>query len=114
MKNMIKTLLMFMMILGINTEKTFAGETKEIKIKTTVNCKTCEANVKKRLEFEKGVQKIDVDLETKIVTVSYDAAKTNPDKIRTAISKAGYDADEVKADPKAYKKLKPCCKKEGM
>jgi len=30
--------------------------------------------------------------------------------IRAAISKLGFDADNVKADPTAYEKLDGCCK----
>lgn len=104
---------MLMMIIGIGTGKAFAGETKVIAIKTSVICDMCETKIKKRLEFEKGVKKIEVNLDTKIVTVSYDEAKTDPDKIKKNISRSGYDADEVVADPKVYKKLPACCKKDS-
>jgi hypothetical protein len=43
--------------------------------------------------------------------VTYNKGKTSPEKIRKAISKVGYDADNVTADPKAYSKLDACCKK---
>jgi hypothetical protein len=43
--------------------------------------------------------------------VTYKKSKTSPEKIRKAISKVGYDADDVTADPKAYSKLDACCKK---
>ena len=36
--------------------------------------------------------------------------KTSPEEIKEAISKLGYDADEVKADSAAYNKLPSCCK----
>jgi hypothetical protein len=32
--------------------------------------------------------------------------------IQIAISKLGYDADSIPADPKAYEKLNACCKKK--
>ena len=51
-----------------------------------------------------------LDLDTKIITVSYNPDKVNVEKIKTSISKAGYSADEVKADKKAYNKLPSCCK----
>jgi hypothetical protein len=35
------------------------------------------------------------------------------EKIRIAITKSGYDADSLKADPKAFKHLPECCKKPG-
>jgi hypothetical protein len=43
-------------------------------------------------------------------TVYYNAKKTTLQTIKEGISKLGYDADEVKADPKAYENLDGCCK----
>jgi mercuric ion binding protein len=83
----------------------------QIAIKTSVVCEMCTKNIEKALSY-KGIEKLNVDLKTKIVTVSFDPQQTNPEQIRSAISKAGYDADDQKANPKAYKKLKKCCKKE--
>jgi hypothetical protein len=44
--------------------------------------------------------------------VTYRTDKTTPDEIRLALSKSGFNADDVKADPEAYKKLDGCCKKD--
>lgn len=90
-----------------------AQTASEIKITTSAVCKSCKKTIEKALTAEKGVLKSSLDVPTKIVTVNYDPAITNPDKIRLAISNAGYDADAVKANPKAYKKLDDCCKKEN-
>jgi hypothetical protein len=46
------------------------------------------------------------------VTVTFNSKKTDEQKIRETISKAGYDADDVKADPKGVTKLDDCCKKK--
>ena len=82
-----------------------------IKIKTSSQCDMCKERIEEALAFEKGVKSSELDLETKIVTVTYKAGKTTPGKIRTAISKVGYDADDVSAEMKAYGKLPACCKK---
>jgi periplasmic mercuric ion binding protein len=82
-----------------------------IKIQTSAQCEMCKEAIEKALAYESGVISSDLDLETKIVTVKYKPKKTNPDKIRLAISKAGYDADNIAADQKAYKELPNCCKK---
>ncbi len=84
-----------------------------IVIKSTAQCGECKDKIENALNFEKGVKSSSVDVETKDVTVVYNAAKTSPEKIRIAISKAGYDADTIPADPKAYSRLKPCCTKDG-
>jgi periplasmic mercuric ion binding protein len=87
--------------------------TAEIKIQTSAVCETCKKTIEQALAFEKGVKKSELDLNTKIVSVVYNPNKTTPEKIRVAISNAGYDADSVKANPKTYKKLEECCKKEN-
>ena len=87
------------------------GKFATIKIKTSSQCDMCKERIEEALAFEKGVKKADLDVETKICTVTYKKNKTTAEKIRKAISKVGYDADDVAADPKAYAKLDACCKK---
>ena len=82
----------------------------EIKIKTTAQCSQCKERIETALAFEKGINSSDLDLETKILTVVYKTGKTTDVKIRTAVAKLGYDADDVKKDEKAYKNLPGCCK----
>ena len=96
--------------LSYQANATGSGKVEEIKIKTSAKCGMCKEKIEETLAFEKGVKSAILDVETKIVTVKYDPAKTDPLKIKTAISKAGYDADEVKKDPKAYEKLPKCYK----
>jgi periplasmic mercuric ion binding protein len=95
---------------------TYAQEAKpakqaELKVKTSAQCGQCKDRLERAMAFEKGVISSDLNLEDKVFTVVYKPAKTNPDKIKTAISKTGYDADDVAADAKAYDKLPACCKK---
>lgn len=73
----------------------------------------CKDRIEQGLAFEKGIKNSELDLETKIATVTYNPAKTSPVEIRKIISKLGYDADTIPADPKAYEKLPPCCKKDA-
>ena len=56
---------------------------------------------------------MDVDLETNLITVKIDPKKTDVVKVRTAIAKLGYTADEVAPDMAAREKLPACCKNEG-
>ena len=85
----------------------------EIKIKTSAVCGMCKDRIEQGLAFEKGIKDVSLDVETKIATVKYNPAKITPEEIRKAISKLGYDADEVLADKKAYEKLPACCKKDA-
>jgi periplasmic mercuric ion binding protein len=85
-----------------------------IVIRTSAQCEMCKDRIEKALAYTKGVKKSNLDVDSKLITVIYNAAKISPEKIREAISKAGYDADSVAADPKAYESLPGCCKKGGM
>ena len=85
----------------------------EIAIKSSVMCEICTKKIESALSF-KGIEKVTVDLQTKIITVSYNPQQTTAEKIKAAIVKTGYDADELKANPKAHKKLDKCCKKESQ
>lgn len=82
-------------------------------IQTSAVCGMCETTISKALYAVKGVKKVTMDLNTKVVTVAYNTKQVQPAAIRTAISKAGYDADNVIADPAAYDKLHGCCKKDA-
>ena len=86
---------------------------ESVTIKSSVVCGQCKDRIEAGLAYEKGVKDVNVDLEKKEVTVKYNPSKTTPAEIRTALSKIGYDADEVKADAKAYAKLPSCCKKDS-
>ena len=81
-------------------------------IKTSAICNECKERIETALAYEKGIVQSDVNFKTGMVSVVYKDSKTNPDKIRKAISETGYNADNVKADPKSYAKLPKCCKKE--
>ena len=90
------------------------NKTETIKIKTSsLICDMCKETIETALAYEKGVKKFNVDVDEKTTTVTYRADKTTPEKIRKAISESGYDADDVKADPKAFNKLDECCKDES-
>ncbi len=90
---------------------------QKVVIQTNGVCSKCEALFKENVPFFKGVKDYTYDPKTSKMTISYDAKKTNPDLLRQQISKLGYNADNVKADPAARAKLPACCqvdKKPGQ
>jgi len=114
MKTMTKLFLLMILFWGISGNLQAQDEVpkeKEIKIQTSAICGMCEERIESNMAYEKGVKSVELDDKTKIVTITYKTAKTDPKKLREAISKLGYDADDVEADPKAYAKLPACCKK---
>lgn len=82
-------------------------------IHTTSVCGMCEETIESELIYEKGVKSVDLDLETSVIHVQYDPRKTDPDKVRLAVTRLGYGADGLPADPKAFADLPACCQKEG-
>jgi periplasmic mercuric ion binding protein len=88
-----------------------SNKPETIQIKTSAVCNMCKNTIEKDLSFEKGVKSAVLDVPTQMLTVSYFPKKTSPDKIRKAVSKTGYDADDVPAEEKTYEKLDECCKK---
>ncbi len=83
----------------------------EVKIKTSAVCKMCKKTIETALSYEKGVKSSVLDVNSKVITIAYNPKKTNPDQLREAITKTGYDADTVPAKEKAYNQLDECCKK---
>jgi len=65
---------------------------------------------KETLPFIKGVKDFKYDEKNYKVAVAYDPKKTNPDAIRKAIAKMGFNADDVKANEQAREKLPAECK----
>ena len=82
-----------------------------------MHCSSCENKIKSNLKFEKGIKDIQTDLNTKTVTIQYDADKTNVENIIAGFKKINYVAtvagnDSAPAVPKAEKKG-GCCGSGG-
>ena len=90
---------------------TKAKGTEIAQFKTSAVCDMCKARLEKSLAYEKGVQAANLDVPSKVLTVTYRPDKTTPAALRTAVQKTGYDADELTADARAYDRLPDCCKK---
>ena len=121
MKNVIKVFLtVFIIVLSAtsaNAQEPKQKTTQTAVIKTAIycdHCKACEScgdRLEKTLLKEKGIQMITLDEKAMTIKVVYNSKKTDLTKIKTAISKLGYDADDIKADVVAYESLDGCCKK---
>jgi copper chaperone len=55
-----------------------------------IHCAHCERAVREEVSAVRGVSSVDVDLETKLVTVTGEALDDN--LVRAAIEEAGYEA----------------------
>ena len=83
-----------------------------IEIQTNGTCQKCQELIMSNAPFWKGVKDCRYDMKTSKVRVVYDPTTTTPHRIRQAISKLGYDADDVKADAEARAKLPESCRTE--
>lgn len=113
-KSIVLSGIIVMFAIITNSVKAQDATTAELKIKTSAVCDMCKETIEKYVAFEKGVKKSNLDVESKMLTVTYNPTKITPEQIRKAVSKSGYDADEVPAYAKAYKKLAACCKKGAV
>ena len=91
-----------------------AAQAKDIKtaIFTTqpqMHCASCEKKIKGNLRYEKGVKRIDTNVEQQKVTVKYDADKTSAETLQKAFKKFGYEARQVKADEKVKRDNTQSC-----
>lgn len=87
---------------------------KQAEIKTpTLQCGSCEVTIKKAVEKVEGVSSVTVDGKKQTVQVKYADGATDVKQIEKAIAMAGYQANDKKADPEAYKNLPDCCKVES-
>ena len=81
----------------------------QVEIKTSAVCEMCKEAIESDLVFEKGVKEVNLDVDTKVLTVVYNEKKTDPVTIRKRVAKVGYNADDIKRDPEAYENLPMCC-----
>lgn len=108
-----KSFLFFIALIGISVFA--AAQTKTsltAKINTpTVQCDMCKERIETYLKRYDGLTYINVNVKKKETTVKYLTDRTNIEILKTAIANAGYDADDVAANPESYKALPKCCKK---
>jgi len=86
-------------------------KTETVEIQTSAICGDCKVRLEKNLAFEKGVRAVELDEETKIISITYKIGKNDKESLKKAITKIGYDADEMPADQEAHDKLPACCQK---
>ena len=86
-------------------------ETRTTKIKVpTAQCMMCANKIEKAVKEVDGVAEVAVDMDVKVVSVTYDASRTEMAALEQAITGAGYQANKAPADSAAYANLPDCCK----
>jgi len=102
--------LFFFVVFQVNAQEK-GTKVDTVSIKTSAICNDCKERLEHDMAFEKGVKSVELDLDTKVLTITYKENKTTEEKLKTAVTKIGYDADEMVADQKAHDRLPACCQK---
>jgi hypothetical protein len=102
MKNNVMMVALLLMVCSF----TFAQKPTQIKV--SGNCGSCKKHIEKAA-MDAGATTATWDKTTKLLALTFDANKTNTDKIETAIAGVGYDTEHKVATEEAYKKLDECC-----
>lgn len=111
MKTLMRTLMMCLLLVATRSHAQDTDHSKyaSVDIHTNAVCDDCQHRIQTEMLYVKGVQAVTVDLATNTIHVDYKANKTDPDKLRTAVTQIGYMADNMPPDPKARKALPDCC-----
>lgn len=100
--------LIIVMIPFLGASKVFAQSVKTESFKVYGNCNMCKKRIEKAATAL-GITKADWNVETKMMTVSYDPAKTTNDAIQSKIAAVGHDTEKTNAADSVYSKLPGCC-----
>lgn len=85
---------------------------KEVKIQTNAHCGSCKSKIENGLKNLDGVMKSEVNMDNKVLTVSYNPEKVNENAITKSVSDLGYKADVITADMKSTTSDKHDCSGE--
>jgi copper chaperone CopZ len=98
----ISILALLVIVSGMRTAnaQNAASKTATLKMKVEVHCSDCKEKVTTGLKKVDGVKTVDVDVPTKMVTITYDPAKTDKDKLVKAVENIGYRTEFTPKDAK--------------
>ena len=105
-----KTKILSLVSMFLLVTATVFAVNKNEKVEVNGNCGMCKTRIEKAAKSVDGVSKAEWNKETKVLELTFDDAKTNLQKVETAIAKVGHDTPLVKASDVAYNSLPGCCK----
>jgi hypothetical protein len=81
---------------------------KTEKFKVYGECGMCKSRIEKTVKAEGAISANWVE-KSKMLTVTFDPAKTNVEALGKKLALAGHDTEKYKATDEAYEKLPGCC-----
>lgn len=85
--------------------------TKTESFKVWGNCDECKNRIENAAKDDGAINAV-WNIQTKILAVTYDPAKTSIESISKKLATVGHDTEKHKADDKVYNALPGCCKYE--
>ncbi|MHA4845178.1 heavy-metal-associated domain-containing protein [Flavitalea antarctica] len=85
-----------------------AQDMKTDSFKVYGNCEMCKTRIEKATNTD-GVSTAKWNVDSKMITLSYDPGKTTTEAIKKRIALVGHDTEEYKAADSTYSKLPGCC-----
>ncbi len=95
-------------IVAFTTQLNAQKPTQTASIKVWGNCSMCKAHIEKAAKSA-GTTTANWNESSKMLKVTFDASKTNVDKVSKALAAVGHDTEKYKADSKVYNALPGCC-----
>ncbi|MDP5077615.1 MAG: cation transporter [Nonlabens sp.] len=86
------------------------GALTSAKLKVYGACGMCKARIEKAMNDMAGVDNAVWDVDSKMLSISYDKSKVSMNAINKQAAAVGHDTDAVKADKSTYNNLPGCCK----
>lgn len=106
MNTIIKSGILFLSIFLFSN---FSAQTKSFKAKVEGNCGMCKERIEMAAKADKNVKSADWSMSKKVLTVSYDASKTDQKSILKSVAEAGHNNEMFRVSDKVYDDLDSCC-----
>ncbi|MFL5773206.1 MAG: TonB-dependent receptor domain-containing protein, partial [Flavisolibacter sp.] len=112
MKFLLPAVFMLLFLAG-----TFAGNAQSnsetISFRVNGVCVQCQQRIQKSLRI-KGVKTSSWDVNTKMLTVTFNPDLVSPNRLHETVAAVGHDTEIKKAEDKTYNALPECCHYRGM
>ena len=101
---------MFIAVFAMISSNLFAQTSieKTDTIKVYGECGMCKSRIQKTLKID-GISSAEWDVDSKMLTVTYNPAIITNDEIQQKVAAVGHDTEKFRADDKVYDKLPGCC-----
>jgi copper chaperone CopZ len=110
MKQILLTLVAIAGLTTLSFSQTKTTQSAKISVPQLL-CEACQHRLNEYLKRYDGITQLNVNYHKHEIAVKYLSDRINVETIKAAIANAGYDADDVQANPDAYKLLPKSCKK---